>query len=43
MALAGAAEDEPVVGEALRAAGIGLALAAAVLVGCRVALERTDL
>lgn len=43
VALAGAAGDVPVVGEALRAAGIGLALAAAILVGCRVALERTDL
>ena len=43
VALARAADAEAVVDEALRAAGIGLALAAAVLVGCRVALERTDL
>lgn len=43
VALARAAEAEPVADEALRAAGIGLALAAAVLVGCRVAFERTDL
>ncbi len=43
VALARAAEAEPVVEEALRAAGIGLVLAAAVLAACRVALERTDL
>jgi hypothetical protein len=43
LALARVAEAEPVVEVALRAAGIGLALAAAALVGCRVALERTDL
>jgi hypothetical protein len=42
-ALARSAETESVVEETLRAAGIGLALAAAVLVLCRVALERTDL
>ncbi len=41
--LARAAEQEPVVADALRTAGIGLALTAAVLVACRVALERTDL
>ena len=41
--LARVTEAEPVLDEALRAAGIGLALAAAVLVGCRLALERTDL
>ncbi len=43
MLLARAAEPEPIVADALRAAGIGLALAAGVLIGCRVALERTDL
>jgi hypothetical protein len=43
MALARANEAEPIVDEALRAAGIGLVLAAAVLVACREALERTDL
>jgi hypothetical protein len=42
-ALAGSAEAEPVVADALRAAGACLALAAAVLVGCRLALERADL
>jgi hypothetical protein len=34
---------EPVTADALRAAGIGLALAAVVLAGARLALERTDL
>lgn len=43
VALARTPEAEPVVEEALRAAGIGLVLAAAILVGCRVALERADL
>ena len=43
MLLARAAEPESVVADALRTAGIGLALTAAVLVACRVALERTDL
>jgi hypothetical protein len=42
-ALARAADAEPVVNEALRAGGICLALAAAVLVACRLALERADL
>jgi hypothetical protein len=43
VALARAGEAAPVAYEALLAAGIGLVLAAAVLVGCRLALERTDL
>jgi hypothetical protein len=43
VALAGANEGKPVVDMALRAAGVGLVLAAAVLVVCQVALERTDL
>ncbi len=43
VALADADGAETVVDMALRAAGIGLVLAAAVLVVCRVALERTDL
>jgi hypothetical protein len=41
--LAGAAGPDPVAADALRAAGIGLALAAVVLVVCRVAFERSDL
>lgn len=42
-AMARVADSEPVMDDALRAGGICLALAAAVLVACRVALERTDL
>ena len=42
-ALARSAEPDPVVADALRAAGTALALAAGLLVACRVALERTDL
>jgi len=41
--LARVAGSDPVTADALRAAGIGLALTAAVLVACRIALERTDL
>lgn len=41
--MARAAEPEPVLADALRAAGIGLALAAALLVVCRIAFERSDL
>jgi hypothetical protein len=41
--LAGAAESASVAAEALRAAGIGLAIAAAMLGACRIALELTDL
>ena len=41
--LARVAGSDPVMADALRAAGIGLALTAVVLVACRVALERTDL
>jgi len=43
VALAGASEIEPVVDVALRAAGVGLVMAAGVLVVCQVVLERTDL
>jgi hypothetical protein len=41
--LARVAGSDPVMGDALRAAGIGLALTAVVLVACRLALERADL
>ena len=41
--LARVAGSDPVMADALRAAGIGLALTAVVLVACRIALERTDL
>jgi hypothetical protein len=41
--LARVAGSDSVMADALRAAGIGLALTAVVLVACRVALERTDL
>lgn len=41
--LASASEPGSVVADALRTAGIGLALTAAVLVACRVVLERADL
>ena len=41
--LARVAGSDPVTADALRAAGIGLALTAVVLVACRLALERTDL
>jgi hypothetical protein len=41
--LARVAGPDPVMADALRAAGIGLALTAVVLVACRIALERTDL
>jgi hypothetical protein len=41
--LARVAVPEPVLPDALRAAGIGLALSAALLVAARLALERTDL
>jgi hypothetical protein len=35
--------SDPVLGDALRAAGIGLALTAVIIVACRIALERSDL
>jgi hypothetical protein len=35
--------SDPVMGDALRAAGIGLALTAVLIVTCRIALERSDL
>jgi hypothetical protein len=41
--LARVAGSDPVMADALRAAGIGLALTAVVLVACRLALERADL
>ena len=41
--LARVAGSDPVTADALRAAGIGLALTAVVLVASRIALERTDL
>jgi hypothetical protein len=37
------AGSEPVLADALRAAGIGLALCSLLLVAARAALERTDL
>lgn len=43
MLLARVAAPEPILADAVRSAGIGLALAAALLVGCRMALERIDL
>jgi hypothetical protein len=41
--LAGTAGPDSVMGDALRAAGFGLALSAALFVACRLALERADL
>ena len=41
--LARVAGSDPIMADALRAAGSGLALTAVVLVACRIALERADL